>query len=176
MSFQGLQWFGFNIDDITVKKVFLVKLIFRFILIKVKIYSCYGVNTPSLKCHLNKAPIHKFFLFCVQFKIPLQQLQSNGCAADPYSFNRSFTAPHSRYFLKNLGDFTGFYRTSLIVTPPPPPIVPRMRGEDFWVIWEARGKLFWVIWEGGDDFRKSSRKLLFYMDYILTNNFQKFFV
>ena len=120
MSFQGLQWFGFNIDDITVKKVFLVKLIFRFILIKVKIYSCYGVNTPSLKCHLNKSPIHKFFLFCVQFKIPLQQLQSNGCAADPYSFNRSFTAPHSRYFLKNLGDFTGFYRTSLIVTPPPP--------------------------------------------------------
>ena len=131
MNFQGLQWFGFNIDDITVKKVFLVKLIFRFILIKVKIYSCYGVNTPSLKCHLNKSPIHKFFLFCVQFKIPLQQLQSNGCAADPYSFNRSFTAPHSRYFLKNLGDFTGFYRTSLIVNPPPPRSCPGWGGRIF---------------------------------------------
>ena len=140
MSFQGLQWFGFNIDDITVKKVFLVKLIFRFILIKVKIYSCYGVNTPSLKCHLNKSPIHKFFLFCVQFKIPLQQLQSNGCAADPYSFNRSFTAPHSRYFLKNLGDFTGFYRTSLIV----PLIVSRIRGGNFWVIRQAMGKLIFM--------------------------------
>ena len=30
--------------------------------------------------------------------------------------------------------------------------------------------------EGEDDFRKSSRKLLFYMDYLLITDFQKFFV
>ena len=30
--------------------------------------------------------------------------------------------------------------------------------------------------EGEDDFRKSSRKLLFYMDYLLINDFQKIFI
>ena len=30
--------------------------------------------------------------------------------------------------------------------------------------------------EGEDDFRKSSRKLLFYMDHLLITDFQKFFV
>ena len=86
--------------------------------------------------------------------------------------------PHSKDFLKNLGDFTGFYRRLLIV----PPIVPRIRGENFWVIRQARGKLIFksqgceTFSTGGNDFRKSSRELLFYMDYLLITDFQKIFM
>ena len=97
------------------KNYFYSNWFFRFILITVEIYSCknscrYGVNTPLLK----------FFLFCVQFRIPLQQLQSSGSTADLYSLNRAFTglqSPLERFLLKNLGYFTGFYRASLIVPP-----------------------------------------------------------
>ena len=113
----------------------------------------YGVNSPSLKCHLiyTKSPIHKFVLFCVQFTIPLQQLQSNGSVADLYSFNRlsRVFVTHPRDFLKNLWHFTGFYRTSLIV----PPIVPCIRGENVWVIRQARGKLISKS-QGWETFRR----------------------
>ena len=63
-----------------------------------------------------------------QFTIPLQQLQSNGSVADLYSFNRlsRVFVTHPRDFLKNLGHFIGFYRTSIIV----PSIMPRIRGEN----------------------------------------------
>ena len=86
--------------------------------------------------------------------------------------------PHSRDFLKNLGDFTKFYLTSLIV---PPYRAPDQRG-DFLSHQASKGKVNFQelglenVQEGEDDFRKSSRKLLFYMDYLLITDFQKFFV
>ena len=92
--------------------------------------------------------------------------------------------PHCRDFLKNLGDFTGFYRTSLIV-PSPPPLPPYRashQGGEFLSHQAGKGKANFQepglgnFQEEEDDFRKLSRKLLFYMDYLLITDFQKFFL
>ena len=81
--------------------------------------------------------------------------------------------PQSRY---------RFYRTSLIVIPPPSTkCVPDQRGQ-FLSHQAGKGKANFQepglrnFQEAEDDFRKSIRKLLFYIGYLLITDFHKFFV
>ena len=119
-----MQQFGFNIDDINVTKVFLVKLIFPFyshksgnlflqnaiLYILNLLYtslSYFGFNTRSLCSSCSPMVVERTCIHSIDL-------------------SRVFV-PHSRDFLKNLGDFTEFYRTTLVV----PPIFARSEGTIF---------------------------------------------